>query len=90
MSAPRLPSNNSSETGSLLVNLRRPSNEIFEFTFTGTPGAAFTALMTTNVGAPLNDWQVLGSVPEVAPGEFKFTDPDTSTAAQRFYRVRAP
>ena len=72
------------------LNPRRPSNEAFEFTFTGTPGTTFTALMTTNVGSALNDWQVLGSVPEVAPGQFKFTDADTSTAAQRFYRVRAP
>ena len=60
----------------------------FQFTFSNSPGVSFSALGTTNVSLPLSNWTVLGSVTEVWPGHFQFTDPQATNNQQRFYRVR--
>jgi uncharacterized repeat protein (TIGR02543 family) len=62
----------------------------FTFSFTHAPGASLTVLCTTNVALPLSNWTVLGSVTEVSAGEYQFTDPQTTTNEQRFYRVSSP
>ena len=62
----------------------------FQFTFGNTPGLGFTALGTTNLALPLSSWTVLGSVTEVSPGQFQFTDSLALTYPQRFYRVSSP
>ena len=63
---------------------------VFTATFTYTPGAAFTALSTTNLALPLSNWEVVGSVAEVAPGQFQLSDPQATNNPCRFYRVRWP
>ena len=62
----------------------------FQFSFPFTPGATCTALATTNPAIPLGQWTELGSVPEVAAGQFQFTDSPATNSPQRFYRLRAP
>jgi hypothetical protein len=62
----------------------------FQFAFTNIPGAVFTALTTTNLALPLSNWTALGSVPEVSPGQFQFTDPQATNDTRRFYRARSP
>lgn len=62
----------------------------FQFGFTNTPGAGFTALGTTNLSLSLSNWSVLGSVPEISPGVFQFTDQQAADSPQHFYRVRSP
>jgi hypothetical protein len=62
----------------------------FQFGFTNVPGLSFTAFATTNVALPLTNWTQLGAVAEVSPGQFQFTDPQTTNTPQRFYRVRSP
>lgn len=64
------------------------ANGLFRFSFTSTPGTPFTALMTTNIALPLNNWIALGAVTEISPGQFQFTD--SATNSRRFYRVRSP
>ena len=59
------------------------------FGFTNTPGLGFTVLAATNVALPLGSWMVLGSATEVSPGQFQFTDLQ-STSPCCFYRVRSP
>jgi hypothetical protein len=66
------------------------TNGVFTATFTSTPGATFTALSTANLALPLSNWEVVGSVVEVAPGQFQLTDPQATNSPCRFYRVRCP
>jgi hypothetical protein len=51
---------------------------------------ALTVLATTNPALPLSNWTVLGGVTEVAPGQFQFTDPQATSSARGFYRIRSP
>ena len=74
----------------MLGNPTKLSGGAMQFTFANTPGAGFTALGTTNLALPPNSWTVLGSVTEVSPGQFEFTDMQASACPQRFYGVRSP
>jgi fibronectin-binding autotransporter adhesin len=62
----------------------------FQFAFTNVSGADFTALTATNVALPLTNWTVLGNIPEIAPGQYQFTDLGATNSPQRFYRVVSP
>jgi len=66
------------------------SGSAFQLSFSNTPGALFTVVATTNVALPLSNWTVLGSVTEISPGQFQFTDPQATNSPQRLYRVRSP
>ncbi len=66
------------------------SNGEFRFWFTNTPGQSYTVFAATNVAQALNTWTVLGPATEVVPGQFEYTDPQTSAFPWRFYRVRSP
>jgi hypothetical protein len=63
---------------------------VFTALFTCTPSTTFTGLAATNVSLPLNNWTVAGSVTEVSPGPFQFTDPQATNSVQRYYRIRSP
>ena len=73
-----------------LVGMSIGLNGHFQFSFTNAPGAPFTVLATTNVSLPLNNWTVLTNATEVAPGQYQFSDPQTTNNPQRYYRVRWP
>ncbi len=62
----------------------------FQFTFTNVPGLGFTAFASTNAALPFTNWTRLGTVPEVAPGQFEFNDLQPPSAAARLYQVRSP
>ncbi len=74
----------------LLINPVIHANGFFEFGFTGTPGASFVALATTNLSLSLSNWTVVGTPTEISPGQFQFTDLQAPNNPQRFYRVRSP
>jgi nitrite reductase/ring-hydroxylating ferredoxin subunit len=78
------------DTGLRSINPVRHANGVFEFSFTATPGASFTAVAATNLSLGLTNWTVLGAITEISPGKFQFTDPDATNNPQRFYRVRSP
>jgi hypothetical protein len=63
-------------------------NGSFQFTFTNTPGVPFNVLTATNLTS--TNWTVSGSATEVSPGQFQFTDTQSTNFPQRFYRVSAP
>lgn len=65
------------------------TNGHFRLAFTNTPGFNFTVLASTNASSPVTNWTELGSVTEVFPGQFQFTDALTSTNPMRFYRARS-
>jgi hypothetical protein len=73
-----------------LVNEQRLGNGAFQFAFTNTPGASFTVFATTNLGLTFGNWPPIGTVPEIAPGQFQFTDTQGTNSRVRFYRVRWP
>jgi hypothetical protein len=62
----------------------------WQFTFTNTSGAVFTALAATNLTLAFGNWTSLGGVAEVADGNFQFTDTQATNYSLRFYRVRSP
>ena len=68
----------------------RTSNGAIQMTLTNVPGASLTLLAATNTSLPLSNWTVLGSVTEVAPGQFQFIDSAPTNLPQRFYRLRCP
>jgi hypothetical protein len=73
-----------------IINPTRLPGGAFQFGFTNTPGAGFTALTTTNLSLSLSNWSAIGSVPEISPGVFQFTDPQATNGPRHFYRVRSP
>ena len=77
-------------TAQLVLNSSQYSNGIFAFSFTGTPGATYTALATTNASLVLTNWTALGSASEISPGHFRFADAEARDNPSRFYRVRSP
>jgi hypothetical protein len=66
------------------------TNGIVQLKFTNVIGAPFSVISSTDIFSPLSNWVSLGAALEVSPGQFQFTAPDTTNAAQRFYRVRSP
>jgi hypothetical protein len=62
-------------------------NGMFRMTFTNTPGHLFTAVGTTNVAYSFSD---VALVSETSPGQYQFTDTQTATTPQRYWRVRSP
>jgi outer membrane protein assembly factor BamB len=74
----------------VLTNFALGPNGLFQFGFTNTPGMSFTAYATTNAATSLPYWISLGSVPEISPGQFQFTDLEATNSRQRFYLVRTP
>jgi len=74
----------------MLTNPTMLPDASFQFSFTNVPGMSFTALRSTNLSLPLNNWTALGTVVDDPPGEFQFTDAPAATEGPRFYRVRSP
>jgi hypothetical protein len=62
----------------------------FQFGFTNVPGMSFTAYDTTNLVLAFTNWTRLGSVTEISPGQFQFTDLSGAGNQERFYRISSP
>jgi DNA-binding beta-propeller fold protein YncE len=74
----------------VLITLPGSAASGFQLAFTNTSGATFSVLTATNLGLPSSNWTVLGQALELTTGQFQFTDPQTTNAPQRFYRVSSP
>jgi hypothetical protein len=57
-----------------------------QLTLTSTPGATLTVLSSSN----FVNWTVVGTMTEVSPGQYQFTDPQPATNPSCFYRLRSP
>ena len=73
-----------------LTNFTTLANGAFQFGFSASPGTGFSAFGTTNLTQPFSNWTTLGAVPEVSPGQFRFTDLQSTNIPFRFYRVITP
>jgi hypothetical protein len=82
----------SSSTSSLRVResakAKLATNGVFEFGFTGSPGASFIALANTNLSSSRSNWIILGTPTEISPGQFQFVDLQAPNNSRRFYSVR--
>ncbi len=79
----------SSSNPPLLKSIVRSGTNFFFFNFANVPNVDFTALMSTNPGAPLSNWTTLGAVLQVSPGSYQFLDAGATNGAE-FYRVVSP
>jgi hypothetical protein len=66
------------------------SGGAFQLSFTNLSGLGLIVLCSTNLDLPLSNWTVLGTASEEPPGQYQFTDPQTTNNRQCFYRVRSP
>ena len=71
-------------------NLAKQNNGSFQFGFTHLPNATFYVFAATNLSAPLTNWTLLGTVPEISSGQYKFVDTQNTNLQHRFYGVRSP
>ena len=62
----------------------------FQFSFTGTPGASYTVLSTTNLALPKSAWTVAGMAVESSTGQFQFTASPIPGGRQQFFQVHSP
>jgi hypothetical protein len=62
------------------------NNPNFQLSFPGNPQQLYLAEVSTN----LLTWASLGAVPEISPGQFRFTQNGAAFLPSRFYRVRLP
>ncbi|MGA2176163.1 MAG: choice-of-anchor Q domain-containing protein [Verrucomicrobiota bacterium] len=72
------------------TSITRTTNGTIQMTLTNLPGASLTLLGAASPALPLPAWTVLGSFPEIAPGQFQFIDLACTNLSQRFYRLRCP
>jgi hypothetical protein len=61
-----------------------------QLSLSSVSGASFTVLCSTNFAMSVDNWTVLGSMTEMSPGQYQFTDPQLSTNPQCYYRIRSP
>ena len=73
-----------------LVNVSDSGTNGFQFAFSNSLGATFSVLSSTNVSLSQINWTVLGQAMQTVPGEFQFTDMQTTNYPQRYYRVSSP
>ena len=66
------------------------TNGAFSFAFTNSVGALFGVLATTNLSLAQTNWTAVGGATEIAPGQFQFSDPQTTNNPQRFYQIYSP
>jgi hypothetical protein len=66
------------------------SNGVLRFRFTNSSGLGFSVFAATNVTLPFSNWTAAGSSVEGPSGVYQFTDLQSVTNKQRYYRVRWP
>lgn len=70
----------------VIGGLSRLPEGAVQWQFSGTPRAAYSALVSSN----LLDWTSSVPIVEIVPGWFQFTDPDPLAHPRRFFRIRSP
>jgi len=73
-----------------LNNFSVQAGSSFQFSFTNIPNQLFNVFGSTNVAAAFTNWTWLGSVPEVLPGQYQFTNALAVGSPAFFYRVSSP
>jgi hypothetical protein len=79
-----------SDFPALLMGTKISGTDPFRLTFTNTSGASFSVWSSTNLMLPFSNWIWLGFAREITPGEFQFSDLNSTNRSQEFYRIRSP
>jgi hypothetical protein len=53
------------------------------------PGATFSVYCSPSLNAPMSAWQAIGTMTEVSPGQYQFTDPSPATNPVCFYSIQS-
>jgi autotransporter-associated beta strand protein len=73
-----------------ISGVQSQTNGVFSISITGTPGASFTVLATTNLSlTSLSAWTVVGAG-TIGTGVTQFSDPTSTNFADRFYIISTP
>jgi hypothetical protein len=70
-----------------IVALRKLNDGVLQFRLEAGVGTNYVVLASTNVAAPVAEWEVLGQPALSAPGVYEFADPATN-APHRFYLLK--
>lgn len=74
----------------VLAGPTRAADGHFQFSFTNAPNTAFTVWASTNMALPFSNWTILPGLAEGPPGQYQFTDAESTTISRRFYLVTSP
>jgi uncharacterized delta-60 repeat protein len=73
------------------ISMAMPAAVAFQLSFTNMPGFSFSVLSSPDSTAPFTNWTLLGVATDTAsPGQYQFTDSQSASYPQRFYRLRWP
>jgi parallel beta-helix repeat protein/predicted outer membrane repeat protein len=73
-----------------VLHLSRQPVGSLTFSFTNVPNADFTALSSTNVALPWNQWNVLGPALQISGGFYQFSAPTPTNSRALFFQVVSP
>jgi hypothetical protein len=62
----------------------------FQLSFTGTAGASYSVLFSTNLALPLGAWTVVGTATNTTGDQFQFTAPPSPGTPAGFFLLRSP
>jgi DNA-binding beta-propeller fold protein YncE len=62
----------------------------FQLNFTGTAGASYSVLFSTNLALPLGAWTVVGTATNTSGDQFQFTAPPSPGTPAGFFLLRSP
>jgi hypothetical protein len=72
-----------------LTGVQMQGGNVSKVTFTGSAGASFQVLGSSNAVLPMSAWTVLGTATETSPGVFEFIDTGAGSSTMRFYGARS-
>jgi hypothetical protein len=71
------------------ISMDAQSRGIVKLSISSVSGASFTVLGSTNLFLPVANWTVLGTMTEVAPGQYQFDGPASATNGYGFFRIKS-
>ncbi len=72
-----------------MIDQGSTGQQYMQLALTNVPGAAFTVFGSSNLLPPSANWTVLGSMTEIASGQYQFTDPQPATNSAFYYRIQS-
>ena len=74
----------------VLTDIVKLANGMFQFSFTNEPAMSCSVWATSDLPKPFNQWTLAGTPTEISPGQYQFTDTQSSLDGHKFYRVSSP
>jgi hypothetical protein len=74
--------------GGSVMNVGTNALKHMQLSVTSTTGGSFTVFSSSDMSVPPSAWPAVGTMTEVAPGQYQFTDPSEATNLRCFYRIQ--